>query len=85
MSHFATPHFLTPHYDTPHFELGLQAEPPVVPLPSGGGGTVSAPGTHFNQAPPVIRDAELYIDQALMEDEELILFLRAFAEVIRWH
>lgn len=57
----------------------------ITEQPSGGGGTVSAPGNYYNQTPPVIKDAELYLDQALVEDEELIIMLKAFAEVIRWH
>ena len=56
----------------------------VLILPGGGG--VSAPGTHFNQAPSVKKKGEpLLLMQALQEDEELLIILKSFVEIIRWH
>ena len=57
----------------------------VIIAPPGGGGGVSAPGTHFNQAPSVKKNEPLMLAQALQEDEELIIILKAFVETIRWH
>jgi hypothetical protein len=60
---------------------GAVVEPPV----TGGGGTTSAPGTHFNQAPPKYRDPRdlLNLEQALQEDEEMLLMIKAFVETIQ--
>lgn len=62
----------------------------IIPTPprGGGGSGPGGPGVRGpspNQAPPKIDDRLLYIDQAHHEDEELILLLRAFAEVVQWH
>lgn len=59
----------------------------IIPTPPrGGGGSVGAPGTRFNQAPDTRRNKEpLHLQQALQEDEELIILIKAFAEVIQWH
>lgn len=77
--------YQTGYHATGYHETGYYLPVDVIiPPPSGGGGGgVSAPG--FNQAPSVKKDRELYIDQAHNEDEELIILLKAFAEVIQWH
>lgn len=57
----------------------------VVPPVVGGGGSTSAPGTHFNQAPDTRKKSPLLLAQALREDEELIMILKEFIEVTQWH
>jgi hypothetical protein len=43
------------------------------------------PGSHFNQAPPKYRDPRdlLNLEQALQEDEEMLLMIKAFVETIQ--
>lgn len=57
--------------------------------PTGGGGSgpgIGLPGeNYYNQAPAIKRDEPLELQQALQEDEELIIMLKAFVETIRWH
>jgi len=66
-----------------HLRGAVIIEPPVV---GGGGGTRGGPvGTRFNQAPPQRKGEPLLLAQALQEDEELLIILRAFVETIRWH
>lgn len=59
----------------------------VIPPPTGGGGSGPATGhSHFNQAPDTRKNKEpLLLAQALQEDEELIIMIKAFAETITWH
>ncbi len=60
----------------------------IIPTPPrGGGGTGAGPGDYYNQAPDTRRktDEPLLLAQARQEDEELIILLKAFAEVIQWH
>ena len=55
--------------------------------PPGGGGTGPGigPGALPSPRPSVNKDEPLYLAQALQEDEELIIILKAFVETIRWH
>lgn len=58
----------------------------LIQLPSdGGGGSAPVIGTRFNQAPSVKNNEPLLLAQALQEDEELLIILKAFVETIRWH
>ena len=79
---FFTPRYFAARHFPPDFDQVVEPQPPT----GGGGGGVGLPGeNYYNQKPPVIKDKEMYLDQALMEDEELLIFLKAFAEVVRWH
>jgi hypothetical protein len=58
----------------------------IIQPPIGGGGSgpgVGLPGeNYFNQAPPIYRDP-LLLEQALQEDEEMLLMIKAFVETIQ--
>ncbi len=59
--------------------------PPVGGGGSGGGPSVGLPGeNYYNQAPPQYKDP-LLLEQALQEDEEMLLMIKAFVETIQWH
>lgn len=81
---FPNSYFAGQYFSDSYFPPTVDVEIPL-PGPRGGGGSGPSVGrdSHFNQAPPKYRDP--FIDQALMEDEELIILLKAFAEVIQWH
>ena len=59
----------------------------VVEVPaSGGGGGYSFPGVNLPSPKPSIdKDEPLFLAQALQEDEEMIILLKALAEVVTWH
>lgn len=67
---------------------GLFCQPGQIVIPPvGGGGSgpgVGLPGeNYFNQAPPRQRDNDLFLQQALQEDEEMLLMIKAFVETIQ--
>lgn len=69
--------------------LGLFCDelPPIQP-PTGGGGSgpgIGLPGeNYYNQAPPRIKDPNKY-EQALQEDEEMLMIFKSIIELIEWH
>lgn len=79
---FANPYFSQQYFSESYFPPLVDV---VIPTPPRGGGGTGPSGPSYNQSPSVIGDKRLYIDQALNEDEELIILLKAFAEVIQWH
>lgn len=80
---FAPAYFGERHFSPRYFGPGVDV---VIPTPPrGGGGTSSAPGTKYNQAPDTRETRRSYLAQARQEDEDLIYLLQAFAEVIKWH
>jgi hypothetical protein len=85
---YQTGYHATGYYSTDYYIHGVVL-PPVAP---GGGGGHSAgpghghgPGALPSPRPSIDKNQPLYLQQALQEDEELILILKAFTEVIRWH
>jgi hypothetical protein len=57
-----------------------------IPLPRGGGGSVGhGPEFRPSPRPPVDKNEPIFLAQALQEDEELVLMLKAFVEVTQWH
>lgn len=80
---YQTGYHATGYYATPYY----QPEVIVVIPPVGGGGSgpgVGLPGeNYFNQAPPRQRDNDLFLQQALQEDEEMLLMIKAFVETIQ--
>jgi hypothetical protein len=82
---FAPTYFGVANFSPRYFPPGVIGDQ-IPPTPGGGGGGSSGVvGTKFNQAPPVAKKEPLYLAQALQEDEELLLILKAFTEVITWH
>ena len=80
---YQTGYYATGYHATDYYLRGAVVIPPVT---GGGGGTgVSAPGSHFNQAPPKYRDPRdlLNLEQALQEDAEMLLIIKAFVETIQ--
>lgn len=69
------------------FTVGwVECPTPDVP-PVGGGrssGPSVGPGDFFNQAPSIKKKEPLYLQQAIQEDEELMIIIKAFVETIRW-
>jgi hypothetical protein len=79
--------YQTGYHATGYHETGyyIPGSADIILPPGGGGGSVSAPGTRFNQAPSVDKNEPLYLTQALQEDEELLIIIKSFVETIRWH
>lgn len=76
---YFAPTYFGPRYWPPDF---IQVE---IPRP-GGGGTGPGVGPGAQRSPrPSVRDEPLFLQQALQEDEDLIILIKAFAEVIQWH
>lgn len=81
---FANPYFSQQYFTESYFPPLVDVEIPLPPR--GGGGTTGAgPGDHFNQAPDTRERKRDFLAQARQEDKDMIVLLKAFAEVISWH
>lgn len=80
-----TGYHATGYHATPYYRPEVQVIiPPVGGGGSGGGPSVGLPGeSYFNQAPPRQRDNDLFLQQAIQEDEEMLLMIKAFVETIQ--
>ena len=83
---YQTGYHATGYHATPYYQPEvLIVIPPVGGGGSGGGPSVGLPGeNYYNQAPPQYKDP-LLLEQALQEDEEMLLMIKAFVETIQWH
>jgi len=71
----------------PFWRGGIDDSVAEIPPSGGGGGSGPGvgPGDYYNQAPSVRKNEPLYLAQALQEDEELIMIMKAFVETVTWH
>ena len=81
---FAPTYFGVANFSPRYFPPGVIGDQ-IPPPTGGGGGTGAGPGAFRSPRPTVDKNEPLYLTQALQEDEELILILKAFTEVIQWH
>lgn len=81
---YQTGYHATGYHATGYHLRGLQV---VIPPTGGGGGSgpsVGLPGeNYYNQSPPRERKNDLFLQQAMQEDEEMLLMIKAFVETIQ--
>lgn len=80
---FAPSYFGVRHFGPRHFPPG--AESVILPPVAGGGGSSAGIGhSHYNQAPDTREyKPKLLLKQAMQEDEEMLLMIKAFVETIQ--
>lgn len=79
--------YQTGYHSTGYYATGYYVpDAVIIETPTGGGGGTSFPGYNVPSPRPSIDKHEpLYLAQALQEDEEMIILLKALAEVVTWH
>lgn len=80
---FANSYFAGPYYSDSYFPpLEVVDIPP--PVAGGGGSSAGVGYSHYNQAPDTREyKPKLLLKQAMQEDEEMLLMIKAFVETIQ--